>query len=94
MWVGEILNKKLSTFDQIGVAVVALLGTCVGWEISTASDIHFTPILARIVPGSALGFAVSKFAGRNIVEIVSGVSNGVIYGLVLCRWNRIANRVS
>jgi hypothetical protein len=83
-------STTLSTFDRIGVAVVALLGTCLGWGISTANDIVLTPTLAVLFPGSVVGFAVLKFVGRNIAGIVSGVANGGIYGLVLYGWNRIA----
>jgi hypothetical protein len=87
-------SPPLSTFDRIGVAVVAPLGACLGWEISTANDIVLTPTLALFFPGPVVGFALSRFAGRNIVGIVSGVANGAIYGLVLYGWNRIANRIS
>ena len=87
-------SKALSTFDRIGVAVVALLGTCLGWGITIANDIALTPTLAFIFPGSAIGFAASKIVGRNIAGIVSGAANGVIYGLLLYGWNRIANRIS
>lgn len=86
-------SPPLSTFDRIGVAVVAFLGTCLGWKISTANDIVFTLVLAVIFPGAVVGFAVLKFVGGNIVGIVS-VANGAIYGLVLYGWNRIANRIS
>jgi hypothetical protein len=84
-------SPPLSTFDRIGVAVVALLGTCLGWEIATASDIHFTPMLAVIFPGALVGFAVSKFVGYTVAVIVSGLANGAIYGLLLYGWNRLAN---
>jgi hypothetical protein len=83
-----------STSDRIGVAVVALLGICLGWEIVTTSDITFTPMLAVIFPGAVVGFAVAKFVGFNVAVIVSGVANGAIYGLLMYGWNRLANAVS
>jgi hypothetical protein len=43
-------STALSTFDRIGVAVVALLGTCLGWEITTATDIVLTPTLVLFLP--------------------------------------------
>ena len=86
-------SPPLSTFDRIGVAVVALLGTCLGFGIATVNDIAFTPTLALIFPGSVLGFAVSKFVCRNVAGIVSGVTNGAIHGLLLYGWNRLANRI-
>jgi hypothetical protein len=87
-------STQLSAFDWIGVAVVALLGTCLGWEISTAKDIVLTPTLAVVFPGFAIGAAVSKIVGHNIVEVVSGLSNGAVYGLLLHEWNRVASRIS
>ena len=87
-------SATLSRFDRIGVAVVALLGASLGWGIATASDIPFTPMLVLLVPGLAVGLAVVKFAGFKVAVIASGVANGVIYGLLLYGWNRLANRIS
>jgi hypothetical protein len=87
-------SDVLSTFDRIGVVVVALVGACLGWGIATASDIRFTPMLAVFLPGCAVGFVVSKFVGLKVAVIVSGVANGAIYGLVLYGWNRLANAIS
>jgi hypothetical protein len=87
-------SPPLSTFDRIGVAVVSLFGTCLGWEIATTSDIHFTLMLAVIFPGTVIGFTVAKLVGLKVAVIVSGVANGAIYGLLMYGWNRLANRLS
>jgi hypothetical protein len=91
-------SATLSTFDRIGVAVVALLGTCLGseraLEISTAHNVSFTPVLAVIFPGAVIGFAISTFVGLTVTVIVSGLANGVIYGFLMYGWNRLANRLS
>lgn len=87
-------STQLSAFDRIGVAVVAFLGTLLGWEISNATDIVLAPTLAVVFPGFAIGVAVSKIVSHNILEMVSGLSNGVIYGLLLYEWDRVANRIS
>jgi hypothetical protein len=87
-------STQLSTLDRIGVAFVALIGTCLGWGIGTASDIHFTPTQGVIFPGAVVGFAMANFVGYTVAVIISGLANGAIYGLVLCGWHRIANRIS
>jgi hypothetical protein len=87
-------SPPLNVFDRIGVAVVALLGICLGFGIATANDIHFNPMLAVIYPGSVVGLVASKFVGRNVAVIVSGLANGVIYGTVMYGWNRVANTIS
>src|SRR5580700_7576871 len=65
-------SARLSTFDRIGVAVVAFLGACLGcsaWETANANDMSFPPAVAVILPGAVIGFAAAKFVGRNIVGI-------------------------
>ena len=93
----EYMKTSLSTFDRIGVVVVALLGTCLGLEglnMATANDSFGLPAVAVILPGAVIGFLILKFVGFAVAVIVSGVSNGVIYGVFMYGWNRLANRIS
>lgn len=84
-------ENRLSTFDRIGIAVVAFLGACIG-SIATASDMTFSPPFVFLFPGLVVGFEVSKLGGPHTLEmVVSGVVNGAIYGYLLYGWDRLAN---
>jgi hypothetical protein len=90
-------SPPLSTFDRIGVAVVALPGSCLGWEglaIATANDVSSPPSITVILPGALIGFVMAHFVGIKVAGIASAVPNGAIYGLLMYGWNRFASRIS
>jgi len=87
------METHLTTFDRIGVAVVALLGAGIGLFLATANDVVLTPMLFVVFPGAAIGLAVSKLAGRSVGVIISGIANGGIYGALLYSCHRLANAV-
>lgn len=74
-------TTNLSTFDRVGIWVVALLGTPIGLMIATALDLRVTPTLALIVfPGLPVGVVATRLFGTSVGAFVSALSNGAAYG--------------
>jgi hypothetical protein len=59
--------------------------------IASASDIGITPTLAIIVPGMLIGVAFAHVFGSPGATMACGIANGVVYGLLLYGWYRIAD---
>ncbi len=84
----------LDAVDKLGVLVVTLLGTLLGWMIAMTSDIRLTPMLIVMFPGSAIGYAAFKPFGLSTTVALTGIANGAIYGLLLYSWDRLVNSLS
>jgi hypothetical protein len=83
-------NHYISRFDRFGIAVVSTLGLGIGLLIASAYDIGITPTLAIIVPGMLIGVAFARVFGNPGAAIACGIANGVVYGLLLYGWYRVA----
>jgi len=87
-------SVPLDAFDKLGVVVVTLLGTLLGWMIATASDTTLTPVLTIVFPGVAIGYVAFKLLGLPAAVALTGIANGAIYGLLLYLWDRLVNSLS
>src|ERR1051326_3556463 len=87
-------SAPLDAFDELGVVVVTLLGTLLGWMIATTSDTTLTPMLIVLFPGVAIGYIAFKLLGLPAAVVLTGVANGAIYGLLLYSWDRLVNSLS
>jgi hypothetical protein len=71
---------------RVAVAAMALLGAGIGWILSSASDVRFTPLMIALVPGLLAGLATFKISGSFFWAIfLSGCFNGLVYGFVTQR---------
>jgi hypothetical protein len=92
--VGETARVKLSAFDRAGIVVVMLLGTCIGLEIASASDIRLTPMLALLFPDVLIGFGVAPILGAPVGVIACAAANGAAYGFFLYGWYRLSSALA
>ena len=84
-------HPELSAFDRLGIAIVSLLGLCIGLLMASSSDVRITPTLVIIVPGLLIGFAVVRSLGITGAAIACGMANAVLYGVLLYSWYRLAD---
>jgi hypothetical protein len=83
-------SRPLSTFDRVGVVIVALLGTCIGFFAALTTDTNFMG-LSIMSPGTLIGAGVASVLGLTAGICVSALANGAIFGLLLYSWDRMAN---
>jgi hypothetical protein len=88
-------RDQLSYFDRGGIVIVAFLGALIAWIIASANHGVLNAPFAMICPGWVMAIGLARFSSSGHVPgIAAALGNGVIYGLLLYSWDRLANFVS
>ena len=91
---GTRTNRRLSTFDRVGVVIVGVIGTLAGLVVALGSHIILTPLLVMLFPGLLAGWSVAQVFGTTAGVIACGVANGAVCGFLLYAWDRLANAIA